>query len=68
MKTFYNLLVFKVHFNCCKVEGHYLPPQVKNDTLDILPTFSRTRKLLHSIQVVAFIYKVFYTILITAAL
>ncbi len=31
MQTFYNLLVFKVYFNCCKVEGHHLPPQLKND-------------------------------------
>ncbi len=31
MQTFYDLLVFKVHFNCCKEEGHNLPPQMKND-------------------------------------
>ncbi len=31
MHTFYDLLVFKVYFNCCKVEGHHLPPQMKND-------------------------------------
>ncbi len=31
MQTFYNELVFKVYFNCCKVEGHHLPPQLKND-------------------------------------
>ncbi len=31
MQTFNNLLVFKVYFNCCKVEGHHLPPQMKND-------------------------------------
>ncbi len=31
MQTFYDLLVFKVYFNCCKVEGHHLPPQMKND-------------------------------------
>ncbi len=31
IQTFYNLLVFKVYFNCCKVEGHYLPQQIKND-------------------------------------
>ncbi len=31
MQTFYVLLVFKVYFNYCKVEGHHLPPQMKND-------------------------------------
>ncbi len=31
MQTFYDLLVFKVYFNCSKVEGHHLPPQMKND-------------------------------------
>ncbi len=31
MQTFYDLLVFKVYFNCWKVEGHHLPPQMKND-------------------------------------
>ncbi len=31
MQTFYDLLVFKVYFNCCKAEGHHLPTQMKND-------------------------------------
>ncbi len=35
MQTFYDLLVFKANFNCCKVEGHHLPPQMKNDPNDL---------------------------------
>ncbi len=31
MQTFYDLLVFNVYFNCSKVEGHHLPPPMKND-------------------------------------
>ncbi len=35
--TFYELLVFKVYFNCCKVEGHHLSPQLKNDPYTVCP-------------------------------
>ncbi len=44
MQTFYDLLVFKVYFNCCKIEGHHLPPQMKNDpSVNGVASFSKVR-------------------------
>jgi len=38
-------LVFKVHFNCCKVEGHHLTPQMKNVPDDTTFTWNDAKRI-----------------------